>query len=50
MQTPWIPFSKPYRAPHEGEYLEQVLSSGHTHGDGPFTEKASKPMHTVEPT
>ena len=41
MQTPWIPFSKPYRAPHEGEYLEQVLSSGHTHGDGPFTEKAS---------
>jgi dTDP-4-amino-4,6-dideoxygalactose transaminase len=42
VQTPWIPFSKPYRAPREGEYLEQVLDSGHTHGDGPFTERASK--------
>ena len=42
MQTPWIPFSKPYRAPRESEYLEAVLSSGHTHGDGPFTERASE--------
>jgi len=36
-----IPYSKPYRAPHESEYLEQVLSSGWTHGDGPFTKRAS---------
>jgi len=42
MQTPLIPYSKPYRAPHESEYLEQVLSSGHTHGDGPFTRRASE--------
>ncbi|MDQ1538229.1 MAG: dTDP-4-amino-4,6-dideoxygalactose transaminase, partial [Actinomycetota bacterium] len=42
MQKPWIPYSKPYRAPHELEYLERVLSSGHTHGDGPFTERAGE--------
>jgi dTDP-4-amino-4,6-dideoxygalactose transaminase len=42
VQPPWIPYSKPYRAPHESEYLEQVLSSGHTHGDGPFTQRASE--------
>ena len=42
MQTLWIPYSKPYRAPHESEYLEQVLSSGQTHGDGPFTKRASE--------
>mgnify|MGYP000120121316 CR=1 FL=1 len=38
---PPIPYSQPYRAPHESEYLEQVLSSGWTHGDGPFTKRAS---------
>jgi dTDP-4-amino-4,6-dideoxygalactose transaminase len=32
----------PYRAPHELKYLEQVLRSGWTHGDGPFTKRASK--------
>jgi len=42
VQPPWIPYSKPYRAPHEREYLEEVLNGGHTHGDGPFTEKAGK--------
>jgi dTDP-4-amino-4,6-dideoxygalactose transaminase len=42
MQTPSIPYSKPYRAPHELEYLKQVLDSGHTHGDGPFSERASQ--------
>jgi dTDP-4-amino-4,6-dideoxygalactose transaminase len=42
VQTPGIPYSKPYRAPHESEYLEQVLSSGQTHGDGPFTKRASE--------
>ena len=42
VQTTWIPYSKPYRAPHEVEYLEQVLSSGWTHGDGPFTRRAGE--------
>jgi len=39
--APWIPYSKPYRSPHEIEYLQEVLSSGQTHGDGPFTRRAS---------
>src|SRR5665811_520537 len=47
VQTPWIPYSKPYRAPHEMEYLEQVLSSGRTHGDGPFTKRASQLMEDL---
>lgn len=47
MQFPWIPFSKPFRAPHEIQYLEQVLSSGHTHGDGPFTDKASELLRGI---
>jgi dTDP-4-amino-4,6-dideoxygalactose transaminase len=42
VQKPLIPYSMPYRAPHELKYLEQVLSSGWTHGDGPFTKRASK--------
>ncbi len=42
MQPPLIPYSRPYRAPHELEYLEQVLHSGHTHGDGPFTRRAGE--------
>lgn len=37
----WIPFSKPHRAKNELAYVEQVLASGHTHGDGPFTEQAT---------
>lgn len=47
MQTPWIPFSKPYRSAHEADYLAQVLASGHTHGDGPFTERASELLRTI---
>lgn len=42
VDMPWIPFSKPFRAPHEVSYLDEVLRSGHTHGDGPFTERASE--------
>jgi len=42
VQPNGIPYSKPYRAPHELEYLEQVLRSGQTHGDGPFTRRASE--------
>lgn len=41
MPREWIPFSKPYRAPNEIEYLADVLESGHTHGDGPYTARAS---------
>jgi dTDP-4-amino-4,6-dideoxygalactose transaminase len=42
VQKPWIPYSKPFRAPHELEYLKRVLDSGHTHGDGPFTQQAGE--------
>ena len=41
MTPAWIPFSRPFRAPHELQYLEEVLASGHTHGDGPFTQRAT---------
>jgi len=47
VQTPWIPFSKPYRAAHEVDYLTQVLASGHTHGDGPFTERSSELIRVI---
>lgn len=47
MQTPWIPFSKPYRSAHEVDYLTQVIASGHTHGDGPFTERASELLRLI---
>lgn len=36
-----IVFSKPYRSAHEIPNLEQVLASGHVHGDGNFTKSAS---------
>lgn len=36
-----IVFSRPFRTPHELEYLEEVLESGHVHGDGEFTKRAS---------
>ncbi|HEY0216242.1 MAG TPA: dTDP-4-amino-4,6-dideoxygalactose transaminase [Cellulomonas sp.] len=42
MSDLWIPFSKPFRAPGELTYLDQVLDSGHTHGDGPFTARAAR--------
>lgn len=41
MSHEWIPFSKPYRTAHELEYITDVLNSGHTHGDGPFTSRAT---------
>lgn len=47
MQQPWIPFSRPYRAPAEARYLEEVLASGHTHGDGPFTERAGHLLEDI---
>jgi dTDP-4-amino-4,6-dideoxygalactose transaminase len=50
VSTSWIPYSKPYRAPDEFEYLGQVLESGHTHGDGPFTRRASELLTGITTT
>jgi dTDP-4-amino-4,6-dideoxygalactose transaminase len=36
-----IVFSRPYRSAREAANLEEVLSSGHVHGDGRFTAAAS---------
>lgn len=47
MKTSSIPFSKPFRAPREVDYLTQVLASGHTHGDGSFTERASELIREI---
>lgn len=47
MTDAWIPFSKPFRAPGELEYLDQVLDSGHTHGDGPFTARAARGIEAI---
>ncbi|HEY0904106.1 MAG TPA: dTDP-4-amino-4,6-dideoxygalactose transaminase, partial [Marmoricola sp.] len=35
-----IPFTTPFRAPRELDYVGESLASGHTHGDGPFTVRA----------
>lgn len=37
-----IPFSLPYRSVDEIANVTEVLLSGHVHGDGKFTERASK--------
>lgn len=47
MSDDWIPFSKPFRALHELAYLDEVLGSGHTHGDGPFTGRASRHLEAI---
>jgi dTDP-4-amino-4,6-dideoxygalactose transaminase len=47
MSDMWIPFSKPFRAPGELGYLDEVLDSGHTHGDGPFTARASRRLEEL---
>jgi dTDP-4-amino-4,6-dideoxygalactose transaminase len=47
MSDVWIPFSKPFRAPGELAYLDEVLESGHTHGDGPFTARAARWVESV---
>lgn len=41
MRGDLIPFSLPYRAPNEQLYLQEVLESGHVHGDGRFTAQAT---------
>jgi dTDP-4-amino-4,6-dideoxygalactose transaminase len=42
-----IVFSRPFRAPAEGAYVAEALASGHLHGDGPFTTRASRLLEEV---
>lgn len=42
-----IPFTRPYRTPDELRYLDEVLSTGHGQGDGPFTRRASELISTI---
>lgn len=42
-----IPFSRPYRSANELRNLDRVLSSGHVHGDGPFTAAAADKIRTL---
>jgi dTDP-4-amino-4,6-dideoxygalactose transaminase len=37
-----VPFSRPYRSDDELTNVAQVLASDHSHGDGPFTRRASE--------
>lgn len=47
MSTATIPFSVPYRAPNEERYLREVLESGHVHGDGLFTKRATAALCSI---
>lgn len=47
MDHAWVPFTKPYRAPHEMDYLGEVLDSGYSGGDGPFTRRASELLRGI---
>lgn len=42
-----IPFSKPYLTSDETLNLQRVLESGHVHGDGPFTESATRRLKSI---
>ena len=42
-----IPFNRPFRASRETSNLEQVLASGHGHGDGPFTAAATARLKDI---
>lgn len=37
-----VPFSRPYRSEDELANVGEVLASDHSHGDGPFTRRASE--------
>lgn len=41
MADDMIVFSRPYRSADESSLLQEVLESGHIHGDGPFTATAA---------
>ena len=47
MGLPQILFSKPYRSTNELANIEAVLSSGHVHGDGPFTASANARLQAI---
>lgn len=47
MSTASILFSLPYRAPNEENYLREVLESGHVHGDGAFTKRATAELRSI---
>lgn len=42
-----VPFSRPFRTADELENLSIVLSSDHSHGDGPFTASASARLKSM---
>jgi dTDP-4-amino-4,6-dideoxygalactose transaminase len=47
MDTPLVPFSRPYRSTNELSNLSTVLQSGHVHGDGQFTASATARLKTI---
>ncbi|MFJ4657487.1 dTDP-4-amino-4,6-dideoxygalactose transaminase [Nocardia sp. NPDC088792] len=47
MSTDRIIFSRPFRAARELPNVEAVLSSDHSHGDGPFTAAATAKLREV---
>lgn len=47
MSTDRIIFSRPYRAAGELPNVEAVLTSDHSHGDGPFTAAASAKLRAI---
>ncbi|WP_067719985.1 dTDP-4-amino-4,6-dideoxygalactose transaminase [Nocardia yamanashiensis] len=47
MSTDRIIFSRPYRASRELANVEAVLSSDHSHGDGPFTAAATAKLKDI---
>ncbi|WP_336923879.1 dTDP-4-amino-4,6-dideoxygalactose transaminase [Aquipuribacter sp. SD81] len=42
-----IVFSRPFRAPDEQAYVAQALESGHLHGDGTFTRRATALLQEI---
>lgn len=47
MNADRVLFNRPYRAPRELPNLEAVLSSDHSHGDGPFTAAATAKLKAI---
>lgn len=47
MAIPAIPFSRPFRSANEITNLQEVLESGHVHGDGRFTQSANAKLKQV---
>lgn len=47
MSDPVLVFSRPHRAPREVDYVTEALTSGHVHGDGPFTARATELLRDI---